>query len=356
MVSRILNKAVLAVAFIVLAFSAAPLTVSADGPTISPGSGTVGSVFEFHATGFAPGETVALWISTPSGEIQTQGNTTADGSGAVSLTIVPTGEWRFGFYLQVAHGMRSKYEAAIQFEYYSPGRGESEPGSRGCNPGTFIAGGFAANEKVAVWYSDPTGTVAGLPNVSADGTGVVNFSFTSPTPGLTGTYDVVAQGYTSKVIGRHVFFWRGSGFGGEGDCGGATITQPSGDSGSVQPTPQTGTVLAVPGNIAVFKGPGVYLGGIKETLYLRDCGGIYQPSGNGNIYFVVLGFQPGEHVNVWYEILLKQGRTNYTSLVADQNGNVFMTIDDTTWTKGHYHWWFEAKSAKYCGHYDPWPN
>ena len=99
-------------------------------------------------------------------------------------------------------------------------------------------------------------------------------------------------------------------------------------------------------------GPGVYLNTIADELYYFDCGWKWRPMG-GTIYFEVLGFKPGEQVRVSYEVLLVQDRTYYTTLTADANGNVSMAFDSTNAVKGHYHWWFEAGSASYCGHYDP---
>lgn len=349
--SNVLRTIALIALAIGLALALAPSPVRADGPTIDPPSGTLGGVFQFTAPGFTPNEKVALWITIPGGTVLNQGYTAADETGTVNYTIVPSGDWAFGFYFQVAHGMRSAFESAIQFEYYSPARGASDEGSHGCPTGSLIAPGFAANEGVAMWYLAPDGTAKALPNVSADAQGVLNWTFVNATPGFVGTYNVAAQGYTSKFLASHVFYWDGSGFTGQGDCGGVVIA-PDTSTTTTTGTGNGGTVLAVPRNVANFMGPGVYLNTDPDLLYYFDCNYKWRPMG-GTIYFEVLGFQPYEQVKVWYEVLLGAGPTPYTTLNADENGNVAFSFNDAGYPKGHYHWWFEAKSAKYCGHYDP---
>ena len=54
---------VISTLLLVLSLSAS--AVQAGGLSVAPASGLVGTVFQFTGTGFAPGETVALWINNP---------------------------------------------------------------------------------------------------------------------------------------------------------------------------------------------------------------------------------------------------------------------------------------------------
>jgi hypothetical protein len=96
---------------------------------------------------------------------------------------------------------------------------------------------------------------------------------------------------------------------------------------------------------------GVFLNTDPNALYYFGCDWKWRPMG-GYVYFIVHGFQANESVNVSYEIFGLQGITYLTTLGADANGNLQMTVDMANAVHGHYHWHFDASSASYCGHFD----
>jgi hypothetical protein len=106
------------------------------------------------------------------------------------------------------------------------------------------------------------------------------------------------------------------------------------------------------GRIANFQGNAVYLHDDPNQLWYRDCGSNRYIRQNSPIHMVAIGFRPFEQVKISYEILAVQGRTTYALYIADENGNVGLGADLPRGPAGHYHWWFEAGSADYCGHHD----
>lgn len=329
---------------------APPFIARADSLTADPPSGTVGTVFQISGTGFAPGELVSLWISHPDGTIESQGFTTADGSGNISFSAIPTENWGYGFFVQVARGLRSKYETTVTFEFYSPEVGSSGSAATGCSAGVFYASGFQPNERVATWTGLPDGTYQPLPAVSADADGIVTFTWTPQFGWPGGVYSVAAQGYGSKVQAADDYYWDGALFTGEGDCTTPVVTD-TGTSDTPAASSQGGTVLLKPNNVYNYQGAGVYLSSNPDELWYFDCNWKWVPFGSP-MYMLVLGFQPNEQVKVSYEVFDVVSGVNYKTLNADENGNLSLEVDMTGLPAGHYHWWFQAKSVTYCGHFD----
>jgi hypothetical protein len=327
----------------VLSFSP-PLAFAGSGLQVSPTSAVLGATFQFQGTGFSAGESVALWVNYPDGRIIADGTTQADSNGTAQFSVTPDTSWGYGHFVQVAHGLQSNYEVTAGFALNRVAQAKTHHGSKGgassvCNNGNFVAGGFAPDELAGTWTTRPDGVSVGLANATADEHGVVSFNF-EPQPGWpVGDYIVVAQGYTSGFQGVNHFSWNGTTLAG-GDCNSPdTVSQPH-------------NPILKPKNIVVYKGPAVYLGTHSDSLNYFDCNWKWRPMG-GTIYFLVLGFKPGETVQVGYQIMgIQDWLTPYTTTTADGNGNVSLSVNTLPMQNGHYHWWFTGSSASYCGHYD----
>lgn len=102
--------------------NAISLTVSSGSTSIpfysldvTPFNGAAGTTHTFSGTFFAPGESVAFWYDTPTGESIEVGRATADSSGVVTITLTTT-NLPPGTYTMVAHGVGSHITAVGIFK------------------------------------------------------------------------------------------------------------------------------------------------------------------------------------------------------------------------------------------------
>lgn len=282
-------------------------------------------VFADDATsfpGFAPNERVTAQATFSDGLTRSLPDQYADNNGVVRLSVTPDPGWPSGQVTLVLHGTQSGHEATASFNY--------QPGAVGGGGGGGASGyafsGFAPNERVLMWATFSDGITRNLPDQSANNAGTVVPQLT-PDPGWpSGQVTVVLHGTTSGHEVKITINYQGIGGSGPGATANYTkyIVNP--------------------------QGPGVYLNTDYTQLYYFDCNWKWRPM-SGVIYFLVLGFQPGETVNVEREIF-GLGRNYYTTLHADGSGNVAWAWDSTGAPRGHYHWHFIGSSAYYCGHYD----
>ncbi|MGB8646232.1 MAG: hypothetical protein WCF84_13420 [Anaerolineae bacterium] len=320
----------------------APSPVHADGLSIYPPFGVPGTAFQIQGSGFAANESVALWLQYPDGHTLNAATVNADGSGSAAFVLATNASYPWGSYVVLAHGQSSGSNVWGRLTLGSSGGGTVITGSTSCQNGSFIVPGFIAGETVLVMAQLPNGSV--MPTtVSADGSGTISFALPLQTGLPTGTYVISTQGLVSNHQTRDQLSFDGSTLTGN-NC---SVTLNTAISGGYVPA-------LIPKNIVEYRGPGVYLGTDPGQLNYFDCNWKWRPMG-GIIYFLVLGFHPYEKVDVSYEILLVQGRTYYTTLNADQYGNVVFAFNSIGKTWGHYHWWFTGQSASYCGHYDSPP-
>jgi hypothetical protein len=332
-----------------LTLSQAP--VQAGGLTVTPTDGVLGTTFQFDGTGFAGNELVSLWVNWPDGSVHGQGFAHADSSGAASFTVTPTSGMPFGNYVQVAQGLNSHYEVTAAFTLDSPvaiasGGAGGGGGAGGC-AGNFSAGGFVPGEIASTWTTRPDSVSLALPNAAADPSGVVTFAF-FPQPGWpVGPYIVVAQGRTSHYTGVNNFNWDGANLTGGAACdsGGAAAYVPP-------------AVAITPGSIVNPQGPAVYLGSDPTALYYSACSWKWVPFiGGSTLYYIVVGFSPGESVS-WFAQDFLTGAINATgSGTAGDAGNYSTSISTAGWPIHHVHVWFKGASSghEYCGHYDLMP-
>lgn len=127
----------------------------------------------------------------------------------------------------------------------------------------------------------------------------------------------------------------------------ATATPQPGDT----PVPQQ-----PPPQIAVYKGPGVYLNNDPNLLYYFDCRTndyeqFYQPT---TMYSIALWFNPNESVT-YERTAFNIGVVERRTLVANSSGYLPLSMDTASWTPNrHYHLDFTGltSGARYCGHFD----
>ena len=185
---------------------------------IPPGTlaSSIGAPITFTGTGFTVGERISLWETAPDATVTALTPTTADGTGAFSVSVsFPTaGNWQV-----TAQGNTSAKLITDSYAVGSTGVSASPvtapvssttaaalpPGTLPAGVGapvTFSSSGFTANERIALWETGPDSLVTSLAGTGSDSLGGVTVSVTFPTAGL---WQVTAHGLTSlkEVIGRY---------------------------------------------------------------------------------------------------------------------------------------------------------
>ena len=186
---------------------------SAATSTVQPQAGPPGTRFLFFTDGFAADEPVSIWLNAPNGQViaaedRALDHTSATGAATWTWTApaaAPLGAWQM-----VGHGRRSGNEQVIPFTI---GQAASpETGGQPFNvvpadgvPGTlfrFYATGYEPREFVYISVSGPTGVLE-APSLTvprtADPSGRVDGSWTSPTDIAPGAYQIVVQSDHSGV-------------------------------------------------------------------------------------------------------------------------------------------------------------
>jgi PA14 domain len=172
----------------------------ADGMAIAPTAGTYATSYTVQVWDFNANEPVAIAAFLSDGAAVGLPGLNADGSGHITFTITPYGEWQEGMVVLNAAGTHSahKYSASFQLVHDTPGSASVTPSS-----GTFATSytvqgtGFISNEPVlvAAFLSDSTGV--GLPAVSADSVGNIFFNLAPFGEWPAGQVTVVTTGVIS---------------------------------------------------------------------------------------------------------------------------------------------------------------
>lgn len=210
-------------------------SVAADTTPTAAGANTP---VTFTGTGFAPNESLAIWITGADGAPLTQGGVQSDGSGAftTSITFPAAGAWQ-----ATAHSITSGKEfvgaytvgAASGASGTSPSSGATTTGTQVgiSTPVTFSGTGFAANEAISAWETGPDGKVTALPGFHADTSGAFTTSVSFPS---AGQWQVTAQGAASgyKVITPFAV----------GTAGSTSSPVTNGPATAVPPVTSTGTI------------------------------------------------------------------------------------------------------------------
>jgi hypothetical protein len=191
----------------------APAAGAAPLNTVQPPAGPPGTRFLFFSNGFGPDEPVSIWLNAPDGRIITAEDralerTSASGSATWTWTApadAPLGAWQM-----VAHGRQSGAEQVISFALAPvvPADTSGQPFNvvpADGLPGTlfrFYAVGFEAREFVYVSVVGPAGALEN-PSLTvprtADPSGRVDGSWTSPADATPGAYQIVIQSDHSGV-------------------------------------------------------------------------------------------------------------------------------------------------------------
>jgi hypothetical protein len=209
---RILNRSLIVLALLA-GLLLAPAVASAT-TTVNPQSGPPGTRFLFFTDGFAAGERLAIWLNAPDGRViaaedSSLGRTSAFGAATWTWTApsdAPLGAWQM-----VGHGRTSGIEQIIPFTIGQAAPAETTGGQpfnvvpADGEPGTlfrFYAVGFEAREFVYVSVNGPGGQLKD-PSLTvprtADPSGRVDGSWTSPSDAVAGAYQIVIQADHSGV-------------------------------------------------------------------------------------------------------------------------------------------------------------
>jgi hypothetical protein len=197
---------------------------------VTPQAGQPGQVFVLEATGFRPGEEVAVWLNVPDGSVLGADNfrVTADANGALPAGSVgfqsfedePTGIWSF-----VAQGTESKRTAVGYFLVVGsaisrapepqppvPANVDARVDPSAGPAGTifvFGAGGFRSGEEVDITIKASDGREIGAPfSMRADSGGSITYAgvYYVSTPGEPlGLYTFTAKGRTSGKVSTAYF-------------------------------------------------------------------------------------------------------------------------------------------------------
>ena len=223
--SRITTWAAGMILIIVTAFATtfAPVYVAAQTTPITnvnPGMGAPGTRFAFMATGFASGETIAVWVNTPTGApmaIKAEQLNGANRDGRADWFWTSSHNAVAGTWQMVARGAKSGTQRVINFAIVGdlPAPPTAEPpaqsnvaphdGPAGARF-AFMATGFASGETIAVWVNTPTGAPMAIKAEQLNGAnrdGRADWFWTSPHNAVAGTWQMVARGArsgTQRVI------------------------------------------------------------------------------------------------------------------------------------------------------------
>jgi len=191
----------------------APNAVATATTTVQPQSGPPGTRFLFFTDGFAADEPLSIWLNAPDGRViaaedRALGRTSAFGAATWTWTApndAPLGAWQM-----VGHGRTSGIERIIPFTIAQAA--PADTGGQPFNvvpadgtPGTlfrFYAAGFESREFVYVSVIGPAGMLESPSLVvprTADPSGRVDGSWTSPADAAPGAYQIVIQADHSGV-------------------------------------------------------------------------------------------------------------------------------------------------------------
>jgi hypothetical protein len=191
----------------------APTAGAAPSSSVQPQAGSPGTRFLFFADGFAAAEPVSIWLNAPDGRVLAAEDRSLDrtsASGAATWTWTAPADAPLGAWQMVAHGRQSAIEQIIPFTI-----GQAPPADTTSQPfnvvpadgvpGTlfrFFASGFEGREFVYVSVNGPAGTLKSPALVvprTADPSGRVDGSWTSPADAAPGAYQIVIQSDHSGV-------------------------------------------------------------------------------------------------------------------------------------------------------------
>ncbi len=220
--TSILAALIAVVTILITAYSA---PAYAAGMSVDPTAGSTDTTFSVQADGFNKNENVATWVQAPNGTTIDLGEIKADSAGSVAFDVTPDSSWKAGEAIAVAHGLSSGHEYSVKFTVSAGGSSDDDSSDTDTSSGSYIANdsdrtltfygsGYTAGERVAAWFQYPselsTSTAHALPDVTADASGNVSFSFTVGAAYPFGGYNIAAQGASSKHTTYNTFSYFGT--------------------------------------------------------------------------------------------------------------------------------------------------
>ncbi|WP_110513642.1 hypothetical protein [Herpetosiphon llansteffanensis] len=186
--------------------------------TVNPSSGPQGTIFVYNGFGFIPGEEVALWATTPSGQVMpANGTTNADADGSLTSSQIFFGSDNgtdLGKWAITAQGLSSGHASVGYFEV-TPAPEQPLPADYNARVDpregrqdtvyNFYASGFVPGELVAVGALNEDGDlVTEVLGVIADGNGSIDYAnvYFAPNNNLPpGIYEI----YSTSESGREAY-------------------------------------------------------------------------------------------------------------------------------------------------------
>ncbi len=293
-------------------------SASAATTTVQPPAGPPGTRFLFFADGFAADEPISIWLNAPDGRVlaaedRALGDSSATGAATWTWTApanAPLGNWQM-----VGHGRRSGNEQIIPFTIGQPAPADTGGQGQPFNvvpadgvPGTlfrFFATGFEAREFVYVSVNGPAGELEN-PSLTAprtaDPSGRVDGSWTSPSDAALGAYQIVIQS----------------------DHSGVTRTIPVSIRAAQASRPPQLTVtptVAAPGARLVFSGTGfganekisIWLNTPDGRVLPTEIEGVAEAAPDGRVAWTWVAPQDAQ-LGAWQ--LVAHGRTSGIEVVA----------------------------------------
>ena len=168
----------------------------------------VGTPVTFSGTGFTASEAISLWETGPDATVTPLAGIVADANGAftTSASFPSAGQWQI-----TAHGITSGAQTIGTYAVGVAGSTttttttvatSSAPAVAIGAPVTFSGTGFAANEAISLWTTNPSSAVTPLGGIGSDGNGAFTTTVTFPT---AGQWEITAHGTTSakEIVGTY---------------------------------------------------------------------------------------------------------------------------------------------------------
>lgn len=216
------------IAVLTILFAAGTTPALAAGISVNPTSGSKDTTFSIDAEGFNKNESVSTWVQLSNGTTIALDQLKAGSDGSVSFSVTPSSSWSQGEVIAVAHGLSSGHEYSVKLTISGGSSSDASDDSSDTSTTsgsyisnstdsrtiTYYGSGYQAGERVATWFQYPselaTGTAHALPDVTADSSGNVTFTFTVGSEYPFGGYNIAAQGAASKHTTYNTFSYFGT--------------------------------------------------------------------------------------------------------------------------------------------------
>ncbi len=159
-----------------------PKTTDGTQLTFSPATAAQEETVTLSASGFSAGEAISFWVTLPNGAVVSLGQGTASSSGAFSADIYLSASLPVGRHYFTAFG-NSSGNTAISAFVLKYGNGLNVDGAKiAVNVGSAkqrsfleLSGeGFANNETVSFWLTEPDGSVVDIGYLTATSSGAID--------------------------------------------------------------------------------------------------------------------------------------------------------------------------------------